>query len=655
MRTKKVPILALIGLLAILAVSTHTQAAPTSSKILFTSDRDGNHDIYVMDAVDANGDGNGDNQRRLTNNPAQDSGPVWSPDGMRAAFYSNRNGNFDIYVMDLVDADNDGNGDNLTRLTNNTIGDFSPAWSPDGNKIVFTSNRDRRNEIYVMNIDGTNQTRLTTNPGNAAATWSPDGTKIAFFSSRDAGRNEIYVMNADGSNQTRITNVPGQDRYPDWSPDGTKIVFTSTRTGSSEVALEIFVMNADGSSQTRLTNNAARDLLPDWSPDGTKIAFYSERDGDFDIYVMDAVDVDSDGNGDNLIRLTANTTGDFEPDWRDVNQPPSVAADNATETVDEGQMASNTGTIGDPDGDTVTLTASVGEVTNNGNGTWSWSFTTSDGPAESQTVTINADDGNRGAAQASFPLTVNNVAPTVDAVLVPLDPVPLGTAIGVSGTFSDPAGTNDEPYGCTANYGDGTGNQAGSVAGAACTGPSHTYAGPGVYTVSVDVTDKDGATGTAQATAFIVVYDPSGGFVTGGGWIDSPEDACPVFCGGAAGKANFGFVSKYKKGATFPTGQTEFNFKAGGLNFHSSSYEWLVVAGAKAMYKGIGTINGTGSYAFQINAIDGQVNGGGVDKFRIKIKMAGGGVIYDNQPGAGDNDDPTTALGGGSIKIHKAK
>ena len=337
------------------------------------------------------------------------------------------------------------------------------------------------------------------------------------------------------------------------------------------------------------------------------------------------------------------------------NAPPNVETDIAVVTIDEGQPANNSGSVGDPDGDLVTLSASLGSVTNNSDGTWSWSFLTSDGPAQSQTVTITADDGNGGSAQAGFLLTVNNVAPSVDEVLVPLDPVQLGTGISVSGAFSDPAGVNDELYTCTANYGDGTGNQAGSVAGVSCTGPGHTYASPGVYTVSVAVTDKDGATGSTQATQFIVVYDPSGGFVTGGGWIDSPANACQDFCGGAVGKANFGFVSKYKKGATVPTGQTEFNFKAGGLNFHSSSYDWLVIAGAKAMYKGTGTINGTGSYTFQLNAIDGQViGGGGVDKFRIKIKDAGG-VIYDNQPLAGDNDDPTTAIGGGSIKIHKGK
>jgi len=105
-----------------------------------------------------------------------------------------------------------------------------------------------------------------------------------------------------------------------------------------------------------------------------------------------------------------------------------------------------------------------------------------------------------------------------------------------------------------------------------------------------------------------------------------------------------------------PTGETEFQFKVANLNFHSSSYEWLVIAGARAQYKGTGTINGSGNYGFLLTAIDGQVNGGGgVDKFRMKIwdKNNGGVIVYDNQMGVSDNADPSTALGAGSIVIHK--
>jgi len=121
-----------------------------------------------------------------------------------------------------------------------------------------------------------------------------------------------------------------------------------------------------------------------------------------------------------------------------------------------------------------------------------------------------------------------------------------------------------------------------------------------------------------------------------------------------SGKASFGFVSKYKKGANVPDGQTEFQFKAGNLNFKSSLYEWLVVAGAKAQYKGSGTINGSGDYKFLLTVTDGQVSGGeGVDKFRIKISNAGG-LVYDNNPGSDDPDaNGGQPLSGGSIVIHK--
>ena len=211
---------------------------------------------------------------------------------------------------------------------------------------------------------------------------------------------------------------------------------------------------------------------------------------------------------------------------------------------------------------------------------------------------------------------------------------------GDSSSSSCPPDVVDE---CSLTQGSGSGTTAGT----------HSYSVPGVYTVTLTVTDDDGVS-DAETFEFVVVYDPSAGFVTGGGWIDSPAGACVDFCNDATGKANFGFVSKYKKGATTPTGQTQFQFKAGDLNFHSTSYDWLVVAGPKAMYKGDGTVNGVAGFTFQLNAIDGQIaGGGGVDKFRIKIKEAGGGVIYDNQLGAGENDDPTTSLDGGSIKIHK--
>jgi hypothetical protein len=158
---------------------------------------------------------------------------------------------------------------------------------------------------------------------------------------------------------------------------------------------------------------------------------------------------------------------------------------------------------------------------------------------------------------------------------------------------------------------------------------------------------------SSEDAILLAVYDPSGGFVTGGGWINSPAGAYaadPTL----AGKATFGFVAKYQKGANVPVGNTEFQFHVANFRFKSTVYEWLVVAGAKAQFKGSGTVNGAGDYGFMLTAIDGQVNGGGVDKFRIKIwDKSTGAIVYDNQMGESDTADPVTAVMGGSIVIHK--
>mgnify|MGYP001817995191 FL=1 len=176
--------------------------------------------------------------------------------------------------------------------------------------------------------------------------------------------------------------------------------------------------------------------------------------------------------------------------------------------------------------------------------------------------------------------------------------------------------------------------------------------------------------------------DHQGGFVTGGGWIMSPPGACPWCKDSPEAKANFGFVSKYKKGAGIPTGQTQFRFKAGDLNFHAGSYQWLVIAGPEAIFQGEGTINRRGAYKFMVTATDGHLPGGDkVDTFRIRIWVEEGGtqvIVYDNRVDAfrtkgwyeegdssfniddnqvdlGDDEYGGTELGGGSIVIHREK
>jgi hypothetical protein len=164
--------------------------------------------------------------------------------------------------------------------------------------------------------------------------------------------------------------------------------------------------------------------------------------------------------------------------------------------------------------------------------------------------------------------------------------------------------------------------------------------------------------GCSETTVYMPIYDPNGGFVTGGGWIMSPAGAY-IKEPGVTGKANFGFVSKYQKGNNTPTGNTEFQFQAGNLNFNSTAYNLgsLVVASSKAIYKGTGTVNGVSGYSFMVSAVDGQVTGGGgVDKFRIKIWKTTDAteIVYDNGLGADENAIPPTSLSGGSIVIHEA-
>lgn len=265
-----------------------------NGNITFQTFRDGNAEIYAMSA-----DGSG--QTNLTNHPANDYRPHWSPDGTKIAFASDRDSHIQVYVMNA-----DGSGQ--ANLSNSPSNDSVTGWSPDGTRMVFNSDRDGNQEIYVMNADGSSPTNLTNNPAyDQAGVWSPDGTKIAFMSNR-GGNNDIYLMNADGSSVVNLTNNPANDAAPSWSPDSTRIAFYTDRDGD----WEIYAMNADGSGQTNLSNHSsAMDILPAWSPDGTQIVFHTNRDGNDEVYVMNV-----DGSGQT--NLTNNLGVDGWPDWQPV-------------------------------------------------------------------------------------------------------------------------------------------------------------------------------------------------------------------------------------------------------------------------------------------------------------------------------------------------
>lgn len=219
--------------------------SPDGSKIAFYSARG----LMVMDA-------DGSHQKRLAKQAGERlSAPSWSPEGTKIAFISARDGNAEVYV---IDAD----GSNPVNLTQHPGQDHEVAWSPDGTKIAFTSRRDSNAEIYVMNADGSQPIRLTHEPGSDySPSWSPDSKQIAFTSDRDGGL-DIYVMNVDGSNVKRIT-TGGVSWFPVWSPDGLKIAYNSLSHGWDD----IFVMDSDGSDIVHLVDHVQEDDFPAWSPD----------------------------------------------------------------------------------------------------------------------------------------------------------------------------------------------------------------------------------------------------------------------------------------------------------------------------------------------------------------------------------------------------
>ena len=193
---------------------------------------------------------------------------------------------------------------------------------------------------------------------------------------------------------------------------------------------------------------------------------------------------------------------------------------------------------------------------------------------------------------------------------------------------------------------------SGPVVTATASAPFVGISASGVYNLCVQGTDSAGNLGSASCS-LLAVFDPSAGFVTGGGWIESPAGAYRPDSG-ISGHANFGFVTKYKQNAEAPSGDTQFHFQTANLRFKSTGYEWLVVSGARAQFKGEGAVNGQPGYRFMLTAIDGDVPGGnGIDRFRIRIWSDSNGLLYDNQLNDVAPDELTTALAGGSIVIHK--
>jgi Tol biopolymer transport system component len=280
----------------------------------------------------------GTREEPLANTARCEGSPSWSPDGTKIAY----DGGGQIYIMNA-----DGNGQTAVAPSSpiNASGATAPDWSPDGTKIVFQANvvvpappnsEIPNYEIFVINADGTNPTRLTNNPGSDfEPTWSPDGTKIAFTSKRHSdnggtvktNNEDIYIMDADGTDPVRLTHNDGSesclpsenfnchfDGQPDWSPDGSKIAFISGRTGVPNV----FTMDSDGENETNVTeDNSSNHQYPAWAPDGTKIAYWSYQTGTpNNIWIIDA-------QGATPPTEVPNSAGAETLDWQP-NTPPAV-------------------------------------------------------------------------------------------------------------------------------------------------------------------------------------------------------------------------------------------------------------------------------------------------------------------------------------------
>ena len=265
--------------------------------IWFESNRDGDYEIYRMDA-------DGSNVTQLTANSVFDGDPAVSPGGSKIAFarevlpsgaapsggpdledggYSPDSHNNEIFIMDA-------DGSNVTQLTSNGVTDTQPSFSPNAQEIVWQ----RDGEIWKMDADGSNQTQLTSGFFDHDPSYSPGGSKIAFARSFD-----IYVTDADGENTTQLTST-GNDDDPSWSPSGTKIVFESSRGGNDE----IYVMNADGSNESQITSNGDDNDDPVYTPDGKMIVWDRNAVGDSnDIWIMRA-------DGSNPMNLTNDASTD---------------------------------------------------------------------------------------------------------------------------------------------------------------------------------------------------------------------------------------------------------------------------------------------------------------------------------------------------------
>jgi hypothetical protein len=468
---------------------------------------------------------------------------------------------------------------------------------------------------------------------SAAALDGPLSKTVGVLVTDEAGRSATATTTINVLNVAPTATINGA---PATSPEGVAISLTSTVTdpGTADAFTYNWVAKKDGSNYASSTN--------------ANFIFTPDDNGSYEVSLSVSDDDGGVGTASQTIAVT-----NVAPALSNVTVSPA--------TVNEGASVTLSGSISDAgSADAFVLTIDWGDGGTPellslpaGSTSFSRSHTyADDNPTGTSSDTNNVvlsladDDGGKGTGSAS--VVVNNLAPSLSIAAPESGSLyAINATVNLSTSLSDASSL--DTLTCSVNWDDDA-TASGTLAAGICTA-SHVYTAAGVYTIQMTATDDD--TGAKTESVMVVIYDPSAGFVTGGGWIDSPAGAYtadPTL----AGRAGFGFVSKYQKGANLPSGKTEFQFQAGSFYFKSEAYDWLVVSGAKAQFKGTGSVNGVSGYGFLLTLTDGQINGGGgVDKFRIKIWDANG-VVYDNMIEYPDDMDVANpqAIGGGSIVIH---
>jgi hypothetical protein len=318
-----------------------------------------------------------------------------------------------------------------------------------------------------------------------------------------------------------------------------------------------------------------------------------------------------------------------------VNDAP-VAVVTVAGSGNEGSAVSASATVTDLDDSSFTYAWTVtknGAAYANGSSA-SFAFTPDDNG--SYVVSLTVSDASGATGNDAGTVAVVNLAPSITTVAGPASAVQLGSAATITVGYADP-GTADT-HTAVYTWDDGSSSTVSCAAGV-CSA-ARTYAAAGVYGVTISVSDDDGAS-VATSFNYVIVANVNGGFVTGGGWIMS-----------AGTKSHFNVDAKYKKGASTPTGNVQF--QAGAVTFASTSMSSLVVSGQNAQVRGSGTVNGAANYSYLVTVLDGS-NGGSADKFRIRIwETATGTTIYDNVAGASDDLDAANPqlIGGGNLTVH---